>query len=93
MDLIAFVSIIGLILLFILYCIRQETNLIEAISNGATTVIKLIAYVVVNLIAFVSIIGFLDAVISYLGARVGHPEINFQVGFIYLVKLHCLIPK
>ena len=62
-----------------MHFLRQETNLIEALSVGATVAIKLIAYVVVNLIAFVALIAFLDAVVSYLGGRVGHPELSFQV--------------
>lgn len=61
---------------------RQESNLIDALSVGATTTIKLIAYVVVNLIAFVAVVAFLDAVVSYMGGRVGHPELNFQVRLI-----------
>ncbi|WAR02831.1 S28A3-like protein [Mya arenaria] len=57
----------------------QETNLIEALSAGATMAIKLIAYVVVNIIAFVAVLGFLDACLGYLGARVGLPDMSFQL--------------
>jgi len=58
---------------------RQESNLIEALSVGATTAVKLVAYVVVNLIAFISVLAFLDAALGYLGARVNFPELSFQV--------------
>ena len=67
--------------------LRQETNLIEALSVGATIAIKLIAYVVVNLIAFVAVIAFLDAVVAYLGGRVGHPELNFQVSRLKILLI------
>ena len=66
---------------------RQESNIIDALSVGATTTIKLIAYVVVNLIAFVAVVAFLDAVLSYMGGRVGHPELNFQVKLVESINL------
>ncbi|XP_071177423.1 solute carrier family 28 member 3-like [Mytilus edulis] len=58
--------------------VGQETNILEAASVGATATVKLVAYVVVNLIAFLAILSFLDAAISFYGERVGHPEINFE---------------
>ncbi|CAG2238646.1 SLC28A [Mytilus edulis] len=58
--------------------VGQETNTLEAASVGATATVKLVAYVVVNLIAFLAILSFLDAAISFYGERVGHPEINFE---------------
>ncbi|VDI79233.1 pyrimidine nucleoside transport protein [Mytilus galloprovincialis] len=58
--------------------VGQETNILEAASVGATSTVKLVAYVVVNLIAFLAILSFLDAAISFYGERVGHPEINFE---------------
>ncbi|KAH3891845.1 solute carrier family 28 member 3-like [Dreissena polymorpha] len=62
----------------------QETNLIEALSVGATMAIKLIAYVVVNLIAFISILGFLDDILGYLGSKVNFPELSFQLVCSYV---------
>ena len=53
--------------------------MIEALSVGATTAIKLVAYVVVNLIAFISVLSFLDQTLSYFGERVNFPDLNFQV--------------
>ena len=46
---------------------------------GSVSAIKLISYVVVNLIAFMATLAFLDAVLAYLGARVGLPGLSFQV--------------
>lgn len=64
---------------FLTYISRNESNIMEAASAGATTAVKLVAFVVVNLIAFIAILAFIDAVISYYGSRVGHPEVNFEV--------------
>lgn len=58
--------------------VGNESNIMEAASAGATTAVKLVAFVVVNLIAFIAILAFIDAVISYYGSRVGHPEVNFE---------------
>ncbi|XP_053376292.1 solute carrier family 28 member 3-like isoform X2 [Mercenaria mercenaria] len=56
----------------------QESNMIEALSVGATTAVKLVAYVVVNLIAFIAVLSFLDSALSYFGEMVNYPELSFQ---------------
>ncbi|CAH1780061.1 unnamed protein product [Owenia fusiformis] len=61
-----------------------ETNIIEAASNGAMNSIKLCAGVVVNLIAFISLLAFINACMGYLGGRVGYPELDFQTICSYL---------
>ena len=58
--------------------VGNETNLMEAASAGAQSTIKLIAYVVVNLIAFLAILSFVDTIISFYGGRIGHPEVDFE---------------
>lgn len=58
---------------------RGENNLLEAASVGAASSVKHIAYVVVNIIAFLAFLAFFDAVVTYLGARVGYPDISFSV--------------
>ena len=40
---------------------------------------KVVSSVAANLIAILGLIAFLDAAMSYLGGRVGFPELNFQV--------------
>ena len=50
---------------------------------GATTAIKLVAYVVVNLLAFVAVLAFLDASLSYFGGKVNYPDLNFQVRLMF----------
>ncbi|CAH1783625.1 unnamed protein product, partial [Owenia fusiformis] len=56
----------------------SERNILEAASNGAVAAIKLVAGVVVNLIAFISLLAFLNATLSYLGSIVGYPEVSFE---------------
>ncbi|XP_033748595.1 solute carrier family 28 member 3-like [Pecten maximus] len=58
--------------------VGNEYNIMEAASAGALTAIKLISYVTVNLIAFISLLAFLDYFLSSMGSRVGHPEVTFQ---------------
>lgn len=50
----------------------------EAVSVGAMGAVKLVANVVVNLVAFVAILAFIDATLSYFGSCVGHPEVSFD---------------
>ncbi len=48
--------------------------------------IKVVASVAANLIAILGLIAFLNALLSYFGARVGFPQLTFQVN-IFLVKV------
>ena len=67
---------------------RQERNIIEAASNGATQSISLIAIFAVNLIAFIALIEFLNQTLIWIGNRVGFEkpgdEITFQVWEMYI---------
>ena len=67
-------------------------NLIEAASNGAIAAIKVVASVAANLIAILGLIAFLNALLSYVGARVGLPSLSFQVYLMSLivVVLRCV---
>jgi pyrimidine nucleoside transport protein len=65
----------------------------EAASVGAMGAIKLIANVIVNLIAFVAILSFLDATLSYFGSRVGYPQISFDVSGTRKFYLHTPLLK
>ncbi|XP_071158639.1 solute carrier family 28 member 3-like [Mytilus galloprovincialis] len=60
-----------------------ERNVIEAASQGASNSIKLVANVAVNLIAFVSLLGFVNATLKWFGERAGmkppgHEYLTFQ---------------
>ena len=56
-----------------------ERNAMEAAANGAMNAIKLVAGICACLIAFMGIIGFVNATLAWLGSRIGKPELSFQV--------------
>ena len=59
--------------------LRPARNMVEAASTGAIAAIKVVASVAANLIAILGLVAFLDATLSYMGAKVGYPELSFQV--------------
>lgn len=61
-----------------------EQNILEAASGGASTSIGLVANIAANLIAFLAILGFVNAALSWLGGLVGFPDITFQLICSYL---------
>ncbi|KAJ8391572.1 hypothetical protein AAFF_G00087130 [Aldrovandia affinis] len=56
-----------------------EQNVLEAASNGASASIGLVANIAANLIAFLAILDFINASLSWLGGMVGYPDITFQL--------------
>ncbi|KAJ8003280.1 hypothetical protein DPEC_G00167780 [Dallia pectoralis] len=57
----------------------DEKNILEAASSGASTSIGLVANIAVNLIAFLAILGFINAALGWLGDMVGYPDITFEM--------------
>lgn len=53
--------------------------MLEAATRGASQSISLIANIVVNLIAFLAFVAFMDSLLSWFGGLVGHSEIGFEV--------------
>ena len=60
-------------------CCRSERNLIEVASAGATNSIALVGSVAVNVIAFLSILKFVNATLTWFGDRAGVKDLTFQV--------------
>ncbi|XP_056622432.1 sodium/nucleoside cotransporter 1 [Triplophysa dalaica] len=56
-----------------------EQNILEAASGGASASIGLVANIAANLIAFLAILGFINAALSWMGGMVGYPEVTFQL--------------
>lgn len=52
----------------------NERNVVEAASNGASQSVKLVANIAVNLIAFISILAFINATLTWFGDRAGLNE-------------------
>ncbi|XP_025093525.1 solute carrier family 28 member 3-like isoform X2 [Pomacea canaliculata] len=55
-----------------------EKNLIEAASSGASASIQLVANVAVNVMAFLSILAFVNATLNWFGERAGVAGVSFQ---------------
>ncbi|XP_052800358.1 solute carrier family 28 member 3-like [Mya arenaria] len=64
-----------------------EHNLIEAASNGATASLKIIGAILVNVIAFLSLLAFLNATLTWIGHRVGiyEPDLTFELITSYVL--------
>ncbi|XP_074647345.1 solute carrier family 28 member 3-like [Tubulanus polymorphus] len=62
-----------------------EKNVIEAAANGASQSISLVANIAVNLIAFIALLHFLNSTLDWLGQRVGHPGLTFQIVCSYVL--------
>lgn len=58
--------------------IRKENSVLDAASNGAYMAVSLIAGIVANLIAFVSFVAFMNAIVSWLGMLVGYDFISIE---------------
>lgn len=58
---------------------RKESNVLEAASNGATDAIALVANVAANLVAFLAVLAFINAALSWLGELVEIQGLTFQV--------------
>lgn len=65
---------------------RKESNVLEAASNGATDAIALVANVAANLIAFLSVLAFINATLSWLGELVDIQGLTFQVICSYILR-------
>ncbi|XP_074525798.1 solute carrier family 28 member 3-like [Halichoeres trimaculatus] len=57
----------------------ESTNLLEAASQGASCAVGLVANIVVNIIAFMALLAFLDATLSWLGGMLDYPQLSFSL--------------
>ncbi|XP_053450947.1 sodium/nucleoside cotransporter 2 [Nycticebus coucang] len=64
----------------------KEKNVLEAASNGATDAIGLAANVAANLIAFLAVLAFINAALSWLGELVDIQGLTFQVICSYVLR-------
>lgn len=61
------------------FFLRGCTNVLEAVSHGASCAVSLVANIVVNLIAFLALLAFFDAALSWLGGMLDCPQLSFSV--------------
>uniref|UniRef100_A0A8D2KV05 Sodium/nucleoside cotransporter n=1 Tax=Varanus komodoensis TaxID=61221 RepID=A0A8D2KV05_VARKO len=62
-----------------------EKNVLEAAGNGAAASVGLVANIAANLIAFLAVLEFIDAALSWLGGMVDLPELSFQLICSYVL--------
>lgn len=58
----------------------------DAACKGAQFGLQLIGAIIANVVAFVSFVSFLNAIISWLGQLVGFENLSFEVRFPFLGK-------
>ncbi|CAM9410900.1 solute carrier family 28 member 3 [Lampetra fluviatilis] len=56
-----------------------ESNLVEAASHGASASIPLVANIAANLIAFLALLAFINAILSWLGGMFNYPDLSFEL--------------
>ncbi|XP_011889960.1 PREDICTED: sodium/nucleoside cotransporter 1 isoform X3 [Cercocebus atys] len=61
-------------------------NLIEAASTGAAISVKVVANIAANLIAFLAVLDFINAALSWLGDMVDVQGLSFQVICSYILR-------
>ena len=63
----------------------KEKNVVEAISNGACAAIPICLSMCATIIAFLSILAFLNATLGFFGELVGHPDFNLELllGYVF----------
>ncbi|MBN3297851.1 S28A3 protein, partial [Amia calva] len=57
----------------------EGSNLLEAATLGASASILLVANIAVNLIAFLALLAFLNAALSWLGNMFDYPQLTFSL--------------
>uniref|UniRef100_A0A3Q4BDW7 Uncharacterized protein n=1 Tax=Mola mola TaxID=94237 RepID=A0A3Q4BDW7_MOLML len=62
----------------------KSTNILEAASQGATSAVGLVATIVANLIAFMALLAFFDAVLSWFGGLLDCPQLSFSLISSYM---------
>ncbi|KAK2524638.1 sodium/nucleoside cotransporter 1 [Columba guinea] len=63
----------------------EERNILEAASNGAAASVVLVANIAANLIAFLAVLEFVNAALSWFGGMVDIEGLSFQVICSYVL--------
>nr|XP_020865061.1 sodium/nucleoside cotransporter 2 isoform X2 [Phascolarctos cinereus] len=64
----------------------DQKNILEAASSGAADSVGLIANIAANLIAFLAVLAFINAILSWLGEMVNIEGLSFQVICSYVLR-------
>eukprot|EP00057_Strongylocentrotus_purpuratus_P025128 XP_011679602.1 PREDICTED: solute carrier family 28 member 3-like [Strongylocentrotus purpuratus] len=58
---------------------RTERNVVEAAANGAAMGISLVLNIAANLVAFLSLLALINALLGYFGGLIGYPRLTFEL--------------
>ena len=58
---------------------REDKSVMDAATKGAMAGIPLVLGIVANIVAFVSLIEFLNAILTWFGSLVGYTDLTFEV--------------
>nr|XP_020039109.1 sodium/nucleoside cotransporter 1 isoform X1 [Castor canadensis] len=64
----------------------DSRNLVEAASSGAALSVKVVANIAANLVAFLAVLAFINAALSWLGSMVDVQELSFQLICSYILR-------
>lgn len=59
-------------------CFRSDTSVLDAASNGASQAIWLILNIIANLVAFVAVVAFADALLRWITILLGFDDVGIQ---------------
>ena len=76
---------------YLMVVYRSGTGIIDAASIGAVSAISLVAYILASVIAFISLLKFVNSSLQWFGDRVGltppdYPPLTFEVRFHLRIK-------
>ncbi|XP_050534670.1 sodium/nucleoside cotransporter 2-like [Daktulosphaira vitifoliae] len=57
---------------------KNGCNVVDAACRGAQFAVQMVSAIIANIIAFVSFVAFINALLSWLGILVGFEEFNFE---------------
>ncbi|XP_037635065.1 solute carrier family 28 member 3-like isoform X2 [Sebastes umbrosus] len=63
----------------------DSKNLFDAVSKGASCAVGLVASIVANILSFLAVLAFIDAVLSWLGGMLDCPQLSFSLICSYVL--------
>lgn len=58
---------------------RSDTSILDAATNGALAAIPIVLGIIANIVAFVSFVAFLNAMLFWFGGLVGYEALSLEV--------------
>lgn len=78
--------------MFVCFFARIGTGVIDAASIGAVGAISIVAHILASVIAFFSLLEFVNSILQWFGDRVGlsppeYPPLSFEVSHAYQTEI------